>query len=271
MIRPLRTFSLLILAVGLASCESVAPLDGPTSSSRFDDGGSPSSILESAWADREVSLCHATGAGSYERVAVAQSALRTHLRHGDEIAGGSVLDDRCAPVAAVASCTCFDAADLAASLADAQPVPYVFFDVFGYYGEDPRRTEVRSTLDTSTGRFEEVASVYITPTGDPTEPLVPLCYRQDVRPEVATGEPEYVYTTREVSIPEAEACRIEIEAFAAEAETCQGEACRIPYAEEQLDPAYPPYHDTGYRTPYPVLDALKVRIEAVAARLSPRV
>ena len=146
-----------------------------------------------------------------------------------------------------------------------------FFDAFDYYGEDPRRTEVHATVSTSAGEFEEIAAVYITPTGDADEPLVPLCYRQDIVIDSDSGEPEYVYTTHEVSIDAAESCRLEIEAFAGQAEACQGGACDTPYTEEQLDPTYPPYHDADYRTPVPVLDAIQARLQSVRARLAPEV
>lgn len=177
-----------------------------------------------------------------------------------------MLDAQCEPVAPAAACTCFEAADLAAPLAGAQPLPYLFADVFNYYHEDLRRTEIRSTLSTDGGLLEEVAAIYITAAGNP-EPLVPLCFRQNATLDAMTGGPIYTYTTREVSIDEAEACRLEVRTFAEGQQACQGEACGLPYAEEQLDPNYPPYHDDGFRTPVPVLDALRARIAAVRAQL----
>ena len=164
----LRFFLLLVLALGFMSCESVTSPLTDSGDSAVDDADS---LV--GWSEREIAVCHAVEPGTYHRITVAQSAVRDHLGHGDELAGGAVLDERCRPVAPVAACACFTADSLAAPVAGAAPAPYVFFDVFNYYGEDPRRTEIRSTLSTDAGTFEEVAAVYITPTGDPDAPLAP--------------------------------------------------------------------------------------------------
>ncbi len=253
----------LVLATVFASCESVtspiAEVEPPSASDNEE---------LNEWSARQVAVCHVVEPGLYRRVTVLQDAVRDHLRHGDELAGGSVLDDQCRPVQQAVACACFTADSLATPLAGAAPAPYVFFDVFNYYDEDPRRSEVRSTLSTDAGAFEEVAAVYITPTGDPDAPLAPLCFYQDAVLDGITGEPTYTYTTRGLSIPEAESCRMEIEAFADGQQTCQGAACDMPYTDEQLDPDYPPYHNDGYRTPDSVLDAMQARIEAVRERLT---
>lgn len=259
-----RSFFLIALVFGLTSCESVT---SPLADSDDSSVGDSATLAE--WLEADVAVCHVTESGDYRRITVVQDAVQDHLGHGDEIAGGNVLDAQCQPVVQAPACGCFTAEDLRASVAGAAPTPYVFLDVFNYYDQDPRRTEIRSTLNTDAGLFEEVAAVYITPTGDPQTPLAPLCFYQDVALDEFDGEPAYTYTTRALSIREAESCRLELDAFAEGQQTCEGAACDMPYTDELLDPDYPLYHDGGYRTPDAVLDAIQTRIEAVRARLAP--
>lgn len=263
---------LVLAALLLSACDAVTgPIEGEA------QGASPWQTtpgVSSSTDAASVALCHRTDVGpfgrkQFERVVVAPEDVKAHLLHGDERAGGGTLDWNCRPVAApVASCPCFGADDLAETLGGTAPQPYVLFDVYNYYSEDERRTEARATLHTEAGLFEEVAAVYITATGDPAAPLAPLCYRQDAVSDEA-GNPAYVYETLSLSIAEAEACRGELAAFAeAEGQGCEGGACGLPYTDEHLDPDFPPYHDDGFRTPTPVLDAIRDRIEAIRQRLA---
>ena len=264
-----RPLFFIAFALTFASCEAVtSPLDDPDAGTAMRPAASVQ--FEADWSTRTVALCHPTSKESeaYERILVTNEAARVHLAHGDELAGGATFDDACQPVIVTAACGCFAAEDLAAPLDGAQPLSYLFSDVFNYYNEDARRTELRSTISTDTGLLEEVASVYITATGDPAAPLMPLCFRQDATLDAMPGAPIYTYTTREVSIDEAEACRLDMESVAEGQQTCQGGACDLPYTEEQLDPSYPPYHDGGYDTPGSVLDAMRARIDAVRVRLA---
>lgn len=254
-----RLFVFIVLALTLAACESAV---GPLAERDDTDG-------LGEWSARRVAVCHAVEASSYSLITVTQDVAHDHLAHGDELAGGAVLDAQCQPVTPPSSCVCFSAADLAEPLAGAAPAPYVFFDVFDYYGEDPRRTEVRSTLSMGHGEFEEVAAVYITPTDDADAPLFPFCFSQNAVLDSENGGVAYDYTTRALSISEAESCRLEIEMFAESETTCQGGACDLPYMQEQLDPAFPPYHEAGYRTPPPILDAIQAEIASVRKRFAP--
>lgn len=169
-----------------------------------------------------------------------------------------------------ATCPCFSKQSLAAtpevfSTIDAAPgTPYLFFDVFNYYGLDPRRTEVRATWQTNEGLFEEVAAVYITPGSDA---LHLICFSQEVVRDPYEGDLTYRYDTQSPTIEEAEACRQDIIAFVDEREPCQGAACGIQYSKEQMDPDYPPYNDEGYRTPDPVLDEMRREVERVGRML----
>lgn len=269
-------FLFLALAAVFASCDAVT---GPTAETgaearvfSAEARVSPDVAFSAdapSWSTRGVAVCHLTPSGHYRRIVVPHDDLKPHLAHGDELPGGAVFDAHCAPVQPVEACPCFTAEGLGEGFAGAPPQPYVFFDVFSYYSEDPRRTEVRSTLSTEAGLFEEVAAVYITPTGDPAMPLAPLCFHQDVVAGPVTGEPVYTYDTVGLTIGEAEGCRRALYAFAESAEPCQGAACGIPYTDEQLDPDYPPYHDEGFRTPDSVLDAMRAKIDAVRRQLAP--
>lgn len=263
------------LALSLTACDAVTGPEaaGGEAANAQQRPASPSLGAPHSAGAVGVALCHSTESGSfgrkgYERIVVAPEDVKAHLLHGDERAGGEVLDRDCRPVSApAATCPCYAADDLAGTLAGAAPQPYVFFDVYNFYHEDERRTEARATLATEFGLFEEVAAVYITSTGDPEAPLAPLCFRQDVVADDA-GDPAYTYETLALTIAEAEACRSELYAYAeAEGQDCEGGACGLPYTEEHLDPDFPPYHDEGFRTPTPVLDALRARIEAVRERL----
>ena len=260
---------LVFAAILITGCDSVT---GPASELGAASGASERPRMDSFSAPtmevRGVPVCHIVAENLYKRILVPMDAVEAHLLHGDEYPDGAVLDGNCAPIVEAAVCPCYSSADLGAPLGSATPQPYVFFDVYRYYSEDLRRTEVRSTLNTGDGLFEEVAAVYITPTGDPAEPLAPLCFRQDVTEGPVTGEPVYTYETRSLTIPEAEACRQQVYAFAEPTEPCQGGACGLPYTEAHLDPDFPPYHDDGFRTPTPVLDALRARVEAMRQRLT---
>lgn len=264
--RPLLALVSLLL---LAGCDAVT---GPAALEEGDPTPHRSISSALAPASAGVALCHRTeGGDTYERVVVSQDEAAVHVGHGDERAGRGRLGRDCRPVEAAApSCPCFGAADLADPVGGVSPVPYVVFDVYGYYSEDLRRTEARTTLHIGDRRYEEVAAVYITPTGDPGAPLAPLCFRQDVGPDDVTGEPAYSYETLSVTIAEAEACRAEVAAYAAaEGTACEGGACGLPFTDDHLDPDFGPYHEDAFRTPAPVLDALRARVAAVQARLAP--
>ena len=172
---------------------------------------------------------------------------------------------RMAPVPA-ASCPCFSRQSLGDSPVVSQhrgvgvPTPYLFFDAFNYYGLDMRRTEVRATIHSKEGTFEEVAAVYITPDNDG---LHLICTRQELVRHPASGDLTYRYQTLSPTVDEAEACRQNLAGFVAEREPCQGAACGIPYSDAQLDPDYPPYHDGNFDTPKPVLDEMRLEIERV--------
>lgn len=263
----LRALLPLVSLLILAGCDAVT---GPAAV-----GGEhvPHRSISSALApaSASVALCHRTEEGdAYERLVVSPEEVAAHVDHGDTRAGRGRLGRDCRPAEVAApSCPCFAATDLGAPVEGAAPQPYVAFDVYGYWGEDVRRTEARTTLHVGDRRYEEVSAVYITPTGDPAEPLVPLCFRQDVGPDEFTGEPAYAYETLSVTIEEAEACRAEIATFAsAEGQTCEGAACGLPYTDDHLDPDFGPYHEDAFRTPTPVLEGLRARVDAVHARLS---
>lgn len=260
---------LISAAVLIIGCDSVTgPASGLDEAYEASQRPLPAAFSAPTLGTRGVAVCHRVDEERYTYMVVAHKDVKEHLLHGDEHPGGALLDGNCNPVVTVAACPCYAAADLGAPFGSAAPQPYVFFDVYGYYSEDVRRTEARATLHTEAGLFEEVAAVYITSTGDPSTPLAPLCYRQDVTEHPVTAEPVYTYETRSLTIAEAEACRLEIYASAEAEEPCQGSACGLPYTEEHLDPDFPPYHDEGFRTPTPVLDALRARIEAVRLRLA---
>ena len=169
------------------------------------------------------------------------------------------------------SCPCFSRGSLSnadqmlAAEGDVAPDYYLFFDVFNYYGLDSRRTEARGLVSTPDGPLEEVATVYIT-SGSEDE-LFLICHRQEVVRHPATGESSYRYETLAPTIEEAEACRRDLNAVVASQEPCQGPACGIEYSKEQLDPSYPPYHDDNFRTPEPLLDTIRERVEAVGQLL----
>lgn len=261
----------LALATVFASCDAVTgpePATGGASEAHASLRHSALEVPAPSWGPRGVAICHLDPDGDYRRVVVAPRTVESHLRHGDERAGGDTLDGNCEPVQPVEACPCYSAESLGEAFGDAPPQPYLFFDVFSFWSEDPRRTEARATMSTEFGEFEEVAAVYITPTGAPDAPLAPLCTRQDVVADPVTGEPTYAYETLSVSIAEAEGCRRALYAFAEDDQTCEGAACGIPYSDEQLDPDYPPYHDDGFRTPDSVLDAMRARIANVQQRLA---
>ncbi|MBT4496941.1 MAG: formylglycine-generating enzyme family protein [Gemmatimonadetes bacterium] len=46
----------------------------------------------------KVSICHIDEEGVFHLISVAEPAVDAHLAHGDEIAGGDVLDENCEPV-----------------------------------------------------------------------------------------------------------------------------------------------------------------------------
>lgn len=172
---------------------------------------------------------------------------------------------------APASCPCFSRSalanedgDLSGSGASASDF-YLYFDVFNYYGLDARRTEARALVSTPAGPLEEVASVYITYGSGPDD-LHLICYRQEVVRD-PDGAPAYRYETLAPSIEEAEACRRNIVSAVDGQEPCQGAACGIPYAKEQLNPDYPAYHDDFYRTPEHLLDAMRQKVEDVQQML----
>lgn len=192
------------------------------------------------------------------------SAYETGLRGGEE------ADPR-EPSTRAKVCPCFNRQSLAdvpavfATTTDrSAPSPYLFFDVFNYYGLDNRRTEVRSTWRTTEGTFEEVAAVYITPGEDE---LHLICFRQEVVRQPGDLDLTYAYETLAPTVEEAEACRQDLEAFVSKREPCQGAACDIPYSKEQLDPTYPPYNDEGFRTPDSVLDQMRLEVERVSRML----
>jgi hypothetical protein len=139
---------------------------------------------------------------------------------------------------------------------------YLFFDVFDYYGLDPRRTEARAVVSTPDGLYEEVASVYITTGAGPDDTHL-ICHRQEIVAHPVTGEPTYHYETLAPSVAEAEACRQAIVAAVGTETTCQGPACGVPYSEGQLSPDFPAYGDEAYRTPESLLDAIEQEIEEV--------
>jgi len=165
------------------------------------------------------------------------------------------------------SCPCFNRRTLAGvdGMVSAEGTAvadyYLFFDVFNYYSLDARRTEARALVSTPEGPLEEVATVYITSGND--EDLFLICHRQEVVPDAVTGELAYRYETLAPTVEEAEACRRDLNAVVASQEPCQGPACGIEYSKEQLDPNYPPYHDGNFRTPEPLLDTIRERVEAV--------
>ena len=142
---------------------------------------------------------------------------------------------------------------------------YLYFDVFGYYGLDARRTEARALVSTPAGPLEEVASVYITYGSGPDD-LHLICYRQEVTRDPA-GAPTYRYETLAPTVEEAEACRQDIVAAVADHAPCQGAACGLPYSKEQLNPDYPAYNDDLYRAPKHLLDALRQEVEGVQQML----
>lgn len=190
--------------------------------------------------------------------------------------GAATFDDALrAPTAAdaeapVASCPCFDRRSLVTTpvvspnRGDGVPMPYLFFDVFDYYGLDARRTEMRSMVHSNEGTFEEVAAVYITPDNDG---LHLICTRQELVREVPSGDLTYSYETLAPTAAEAEACRQDIANFVAERETCQGAACGLPYTDAQLDPAYPPFNDDQFNTPKSVLEDMRREVERVGRML----
>ena len=138
-------------------------------------------------------------------------------------------------------------------------VPQLYFDVFDYYGLDPRRTEVRSTVHTNEGTFEEVATVYIAEANGELHLLSSL---QEVVRHPLSGRFEYDYRTVELTADEAEACRRELDAFVGKRQRCQGAACGQPYTGGQLYREYPAYHDESLRTPDVVLDELLREVKA---------
>lgn len=175
-------------------------------------------------------------------------------------------------LSAPASCPCFNVASLTgddgalSGEAGGSTDYYLYFDVFGYYSLDPRRTEARAIVSTPAGLLEEVAAVYIT-YGNGPDDLHLICHRQEVVRHVVTGEPSYRYQTIEPSVEEAEACRRSIAVAAGAQESCQGAACDIPYSKEQLSPDYPAYGDEGLRAPETLLDAMKQKVDAVSRML----
>ena len=60
------------------------------------DGGV--AVFKRGQGSAKVDVCHSTGNGAYVKVRIAPSALLAHLAHGDEIAGGDMLDAVCEPV-----------------------------------------------------------------------------------------------------------------------------------------------------------------------------
>jgi hypothetical protein len=174
-----------------------------------------------------------------------------------------------APVPA-ASCPCFSRSSLSDSPIVSQyrgvgvPAPYLFFDAFNYYGLDMRRTEVRATIHSEEGTFEEVAAVYITPDNDG---LHLICTRQELVRHQDSGDLTYRYQTLAPTVDEAEACRLDLAGFVGEREPCQGAACGIPYSDAQLDPDSPPYHDGNFDTPKSVLNEMRLEVERVSRML----
>ena len=158
---------LISAAVLIIGCDSVTgPASGLDEAYEASQRPLPAAFSAPTLGTRGVAVCHRVDEERYTYMVVAHKDVKEHLLHGDEHPGGALLDGNCNPVVTVAACPCYAAADLGAPFGSAAPQPYVFFDVYGYYSEDVRRTEARATLHTEAGLFEEVAAVYITPTGD---------------------------------------------------------------------------------------------------------
>lgn len=142
---------------------------------------------------------------------------------------------------AATSCPCFSVRDLVRPIDASSPEPYLFFDTFNWWGLDYRRTELRTLTAVDGAQIEEIASIYITP-GTSAAHFALICHRQDARPDPYGDGVEYVYTTIEPDLEEAESCRQAIYAAAKELE-CQGPACGLVYDKAQLYPDYPAYND----------------------------
>jgi hypothetical protein len=111
----------LLVALVLAACDTAAPKATPEAPAL----GEALSLFSprAAKGQEKLPVCHLDDEGFLHRIAVAEPAFDTHLAHGDATIGGDVpgmagyvFDDACAPV--VATCPCFNAADLDAFTLD---------------------------------------------------------------------------------------------------------------------------------------------------------
>ena len=95
--------SLAVAALFVSACDEST--ENPTAAADIEVGVAAKAS--------KVDVCHSTGSESnpYNVINISGNALDAHLNHGDEIAGGSVLDENCEPVS---GCPCFSLEELRA-------------------------------------------------------------------------------------------------------------------------------------------------------------